>query len=97
MSGYSAESDRRRARDAGFALHFTKPLNFESPEALITKHWRCPENVPAEGAQLDASLNLHGERPTPIAEIFLHRMPWTMARRFRNMLRDGRSRVILRS
>jgi two-component system CheB/CheR fusion protein len=35
LSGYGMEEDLRRSRDAGFAAHLTKPVNFDSLEAVI--------------------------------------------------------------
>jgi CheY-like chemotaxis protein len=38
VSGYGSEADRRRAREAGFDFHFTKPLDLAVLEALVHKH-----------------------------------------------------------
>ncbi len=35
MTGYGAEDDRRRAREAGFDLHLTKPVDLEELERLL--------------------------------------------------------------
>ena len=35
VTGYAREDDRRRARDAGFHFHLTKPINHESLKALL--------------------------------------------------------------
>jgi two-component system CheB/CheR fusion protein len=35
VTGYAREDDRRRAQDAGFHFHLTKPINHESLKALL--------------------------------------------------------------
>ncbi len=35
LSGFGSEDDRRRSREAGFAHHLTKPVNFRTLEQLI--------------------------------------------------------------
>jgi signal transduction histidine kinase/chemotaxis response regulator CheB len=37
VSGDGSDADRRRAREAGFDLHFTKPLDLDALEALLRK------------------------------------------------------------
>jgi two-component system, chemotaxis family, CheB/CheR fusion protein len=38
VSGYGSDADRRRAQEAGFDFHFTKPLDLNALEALVLKH-----------------------------------------------------------
>jgi CheY-like chemotaxis protein/two-component sensor histidine kinase len=38
VSGYGSDADRRRAREAGFDFHFTKPLDLNALEAVLLKH-----------------------------------------------------------
>ena len=35
LSGFGMENDVNRARDAGFAEHLTKPINFDRLEEVI--------------------------------------------------------------
>jgi CheY-like chemotaxis protein len=37
VSGFASESDRRRAREAGFDFHLTKPLDLSALEEILTK------------------------------------------------------------
>ena len=36
MTGYGQEEDRRRSKEAGFDQHFTKPVDPEQVQALLT-------------------------------------------------------------
>jgi two-component system CheB/CheR fusion protein len=38
VSGYGSDEDRRKAKEAGFDFHFTKPLDFGALEALVRSH-----------------------------------------------------------
>jgi two-component system CheB/CheR fusion protein len=38
VSGYGSDADRRRAREAGFDFHFTKPLDLNALEKIVTRH-----------------------------------------------------------
>ncbi|MBK4735867.1 response regulator [Noviherbaspirillum pedocola] len=38
-SGYGLETDKQRAREAGFDAHFTKPLAFEEFQVLMRSHF----------------------------------------------------------
>jgi CheY-like chemotaxis protein len=40
LSGYGQEEDRRRAREAGFALHLTKPVRPQVLAELLVAHAR---------------------------------------------------------
>jgi CheY-like chemotaxis protein len=35
LTGYGSENDRQRARDAGFAHHFTKPIKLEDLQLAL--------------------------------------------------------------
>jgi CheY-like chemotaxis protein len=35
LTGYGSEADRAKAREAGFALHFTKPIKLEDLDAAL--------------------------------------------------------------
>ncbi len=48
LSGFGMENDVSRARDAGFAEHLTKPINFERLEGAIHALLEA-QSVPAEG------------------------------------------------
>jgi two-component system CheB/CheR fusion protein len=37
LSGYGMEDDRRRSREAGFAVHLTKPVSFEAVESAVRR------------------------------------------------------------
>ena len=37
VTGWGSESDERRSRDAGFDLHFTKPVALEAVEAVLAR------------------------------------------------------------
>jgi CheY-like chemotaxis protein len=37
LTGWGQESDKRRAIDAGFDLHFTKPIDIAQMQALIAE------------------------------------------------------------
>jgi CheY-like chemotaxis protein len=36
LTGYGQEEDRRRAREAGFDVHLTKPVDFDELQRLLT-------------------------------------------------------------
>src|SRR6185295_3708383 len=38
VSGYGTDKDRRRAKEADFDAHFTKPLDFDALAALVIRH-----------------------------------------------------------
>jgi CheY-like chemotaxis protein len=37
LSGYGMEDDLRRSREAGFAVHLTKPVSFEAVESVLRR------------------------------------------------------------
>jgi CheY-like chemotaxis protein len=37
LSGYGMEDDLRRSREAGFAVHLTKPISFEAVETTLRR------------------------------------------------------------
>jgi PAS domain S-box-containing protein len=45
MSGYGQAEDRRRAREAGFNMHLTKPVDIEQIERIVTEDVREPAVV----------------------------------------------------
>jgi CheY-like chemotaxis protein len=48
LTGYGQESDKRRAFDAGFDIHLTKPVSLDELEAAIRSP-QAPRAVPAPG------------------------------------------------
>jgi DNA-binding response OmpR family regulator len=38
LTGFGQESDRARAREAGFDLHLVKPVELEAITRLVRKH-----------------------------------------------------------
>ncbi len=40
-SGFGTEEDRRKSRDAGFAAHLTKPVNFQDLAATLERVTAC--------------------------------------------------------
>ena len=44
ITGWGAEEDRRRAREAGFDHHFTKPADFERLVGLLGDSFTAPSN-----------------------------------------------------
>jgi CheY-like chemotaxis protein len=43
LSGYGMEEDVKRSKDAGFALHLTKPVHFASLSSAIHAIFHQPE------------------------------------------------------
>jgi CheY-like chemotaxis protein len=53
MTGYGQEEDRRRAEEAGFDTHLTKPVEPESIAALLAAHRR--DGAPIETSSAEAT------------------------------------------
>jgi CheY-like chemotaxis protein len=50
LSGYGMEDDYAKSRDAGFALHLTKPIDFDRLQEAITRVMEAtPDQLPLEG------------------------------------------------
>ncbi len=50
LTGYGMESDVRRAHEAGFTAHLTKPVDFANLEALI-RELAGPQSAPHEAGR----------------------------------------------
>ena len=51
VSGYAQEEDRRRSAEAGFDLHFAKPVAFETIKGAVREFIRSAKLPPANPAQ----------------------------------------------